>query len=273
MLTKFKYKEFNETLRILRAYLNLISFYKARYLPHNKNWEEYAFGLYSRGLISRPVPFSSGNKKVWVDFKFDFFESVFEIVTNNKLFQVELSGQDLFIFRTQTNGFLKRLKLPLIEENTKGETHANGVFQKDVLKIFHQVLTDALEALMKLKSKFLEETSSINFWPHHLDLSMLYFSGAILNGTDPADWSNSREQINFGFSAGDADSQVPYFYVTAFPFPEKALNEPLINKAYWHRKDWFGALLKYESGLNPSLILEFFETVFKIIKRAKSLEN
>jgi hypothetical protein len=80
--------------------------------------------------------------------------------------------------------------------------------------------------MQKFKGTLLHETSNVNFWPHHFDLAMLVFSGKLVDGKDSNDWSSSREQMNFGFSTGDDGIPEPYFYVTAYPFNEKLLNEP-----------------------------------------------
>jgi hypothetical protein len=61
---------------------------------------------------------------------------------------------------------------------------------------------------------------------------MLVFSGKLVDGKDSNDWSSSREQMNFGFSTGDDGIPEPYFYVTAYPFNQKLLNEPLPPAAF-----------------------------------------
>jgi len=269
----FKYEEYKETLFAIQGYTNLISHFKSQFLPHNKNWEEYAFKPYSKGVSDSLILFTAKNKGEWCDFNFDFIAGAFVVVTGEKSFRIELTGQSIAKFKKQTNRILKILNLPLI----KGEDEFQGIekekFKKEGLKNFHYILMNAWLALTKLKSKFLEETSSVNFWPHHFDLSMLYFTGKILKGKDPADWSNSREQINFGFSFGDDEITSSYFYVTAYPFPETILKNTLPDGAYWHTENWLGALLINNGEFNHSTILKFYENIFELINKAVRLEN
>ena len=100
---------------------------------------------------------------------------------------------------------------------------------------------------------------------------MLLFNGKLIEGMDSADWSNSREQMNFGFSSGDEGITEPYFYITAYPFDKKIVDTKLPAGAYWHSKGWNGAVLKYSSiaGFKKAdeILINFFNTVKEIALR------
>jgi hypothetical protein len=99
--------------------------------------------------------------------------------------------------------------------------------------------------LKQFRAGLRQETGPVQLWPHHFDLSMVWFSGRSVPGyTDPS-WAD--EQMAFGFSTGDESFADPYFYVTAYPWPERLLETPLVEGARWQLEGWRGALLPYEA--------------------------
>ena len=70
--------------------------------------------------------------------------------------------------------------------------------------------------------------------------------------------------MNFGFSPGDSGIPEPYFYITAYPLPDKLVGSPLQQGAYWHTEGWNGAVLLYKTlAASPhpeSLFLEYLRT-------------
>ena len=113
--------------------------------------------------------------------------------------------------------------------------------------------------LLKLRGSTLNETSNINFWPHHFDLALLLFSGKLIDGQDTNNWDYSREQMNFGLSSGDGGITEPYFYVTAYPFDEALLEIKLPEFAEWHTEGWNGLVVKLDRLVNQKeIILSLF---------------
>ena len=89
-------------------------------------------------------------------------------------------------------------------------------------------------SLATFRAGIREETSPIQVWPHHFDLSMIWLPGDKVPGEDPDDEESADRQMNFGFTYGDDAVPEPYLYVTAYPRPawlgERSLPEP----AEWH---------------------------------------
>jgi hypothetical protein len=77
-----------------------------------------------------------------------------------------------------------------------------------------------------------------------------------VSGVDPANEEYADEQMNFGFSTGDEGIPEPYFYTTAYPWPEAIVTAPLPPGAIWHTEGWKGALLKYDSLLESGSAAE-----------------
>ena len=58
-------------------------------------------------------------------------------------------------------------------------------------------------SLATFRAGIREETSPIQVWPHHFDLSMIWLPGDKVPGEDPDDEESADRQMNFGFTYGD----------------------------------------------------------------------
>ena len=104
-------------------------------------------------------------------------------------------------------------------------------------------------ALGYFRAGLAEETSPIQLWPHHFDLSMLWFSGDKIPGEDPDDEEASDKQINFGLSFGDDSIDEPYLYITAYPAVDGFKRSDLPGGARWHDDAFRGVALTYRDLL------------------------
>ena len=102
------------------------------------------------------------------------------------------------------------------------------------------------------RASIAEETSPVQLWPHHFDLALLYLPGEKIPGEDPANEELSDKQMNFGFAFGDASIPEPYFYVTAYPFPDGLTAAPLPDGAVWQKEGFSGAVLRYRTLLDEN---------------------
>ncbi|RMD51302.1 MAG: hypothetical protein D6830_00675, partial [Ignavibacteria bacterium] len=68
---------------------------------------------------------------------------------------------------------------------------------------------------------------------------------------------------------GDEGITEPYFYITAYPFPEDITNINLSGSAYWHTEGWNGAIYTYSDLLksedSQKELLKFFEEVLTFV--------
>lgn len=106
--------------------------------------------------------------------------------------------------------------------------------------------TSIAGAMGRLRAGIAEETSPIQVWPHHFDLSMVWLPGAKIPGQDPNDEEHSDKQMNFGFTLGDAGIPAPYFYITAYPEPGAFASLPLPTGTRWQTAGFSGAVLLYQ---------------------------
>ncbi|MFW2406025.1 MAG: DUF5996 family protein, partial [Gammaproteobacteria bacterium] len=102
-------------------------------------------------------------------------------------------------------------------------------------------------AMAEFRAGIREETSPLQLWPHHFDLSLLWLPGDKVPDQDPADEEYADRQMNFGFTFGDAGIPEPYFYVTAYPEPDGLPRVELPVGAAWHTEGFSGALLTYQT--------------------------
>ncbi|MGI9238468.1 MAG: DUF5996 family protein, partial [Woeseiaceae bacterium] len=112
-----------------------------------------------------------------------------------------------------------------------------------------QVLAAVNAAMTRFRAGIREETSPIQLWPHHFDLSMLWLPGEKIEGQDPDNEEYSDKQMNFGFTFGDEGIPEPYFYVTAYPLPDGFPSLDLPAGTEWRSDGFSGAVLLYKTLL------------------------
>ena len=107
-------------------------------------------------------------------------------------------------------------------------------------------------AMEEFRAGIHEETSPIQLWPHHFDLSMVWLPGEKIPGQDPLDEEYSDKQMNFGFTFGDGGIPEPYFYITAYPFPDAFPGLDLPAGTSWQSDSFSGAVLTYKTLLESN---------------------
>lgn len=118
-------------------------------------------------------------------------------------------------------------------------------YSAEQARLLAGVLGDVTAALRHLRTGIREETSPVQLWPHHFDISMLWLPGGKIAGEDPADEEAADQQMNFGFTFGDGGIPEPYFYITAYPLPEGLAETPLPAGTTWRSEPFSGAVLPY----------------------------
>lgn len=107
--------------------------------------------------------------------------------------------------------------------------------------------------LRPIKREFPQSTD-VRCWPHHFDIA----TQIILNDTGDPETSNS---IGAGMSPGDEFYDMPYFYLSPWPYPSRADLQPL-QVGSWHEKDWLGAVLTADNLLQAQDPLEQQKLVY-----------
>jgi len=121
-----------------------------------------------------------------------------------------------------------------------------GYSAEAAVQIAHTISAVAA-AMRSFRAGIREETSPIQLWPHHFDLSMLWLPGDKITGQDPANEEYADKQMNFGFTFGDEGIPEPYFYVTAYPEPDALPSYSLPAGTAWQTDGFSGAVLPYRN--------------------------
>ena len=124
--------------------------------------------------------------------------------------------------------------------------NAHPEYSAAVASELHRATSAVAAALEDFRAGIREETSPIQVWPHHFDLSMIWLPGPKVPGEDPADEENADKQMNFGFTFGDEGIPEPYLYVTAYPLPDALPQVSLPAGTTWRSEGFSGAVLLYK---------------------------
>lgn len=266
-------KSWKPTLDKIQAYAQLLSDIKSKFTPHQKNWEEFSLKVYAKGLTTTPIPVEIKDGVEALDLNLNFVEHKLKIFLGRERLSKDLDKHTIKSFSLELAKTLNEFGVSYELPPEKFEDESNHSYKLTNVETYWNILRQIYFIMLHFKGELLEETSNINFWPHHMDLALLVFSGRIIPGKDTSDWDNSREQMNFGFSPGDTGITEPYFYITAFPFPDGVLKKSLPGNSYWQHEGWKGAVMKYSSLIEDDFpgksLLGFFSFVKIVIDEAR----
>jgi Family of unknown function (DUF5996) len=225
----------------LHAYARLIGKYRAAAAPKQKHWWQV-------GLLPSLGGFDTGLLHIenWVmSIELNLLTlSVVLSFRNKSELKFPLTGQSNRSLYESIQAQMASFAIKNVDQGVLSDASYKGLNKQEVAK-FAQA-TNAINAAFEIfKGEQRRETGPIILWPHHFDLAMLWFSGRLVDGIDPADEENADEQVNFGFSVGDEANPEPYFYITAYPLPDGLETVQLPEGAYWHSQGWNGALMPY----------------------------
>ena len=125
-------------------------------------------------------------------------------------------------------------------------------FSTEYANLLGRISSDITASLLEFRSGIREETSPVQLWPHHFDLSMLWLPGDKMPDQDPDNEEYADKQMNFGFTFGDDGIPEPYFYVTAYPFPDGLSLVELPDGTHWQTEGFTGAVLTYQRLLDEA---------------------
>ncbi len=133
------------------------------------------------------------------------------------------------------------------KKDSNGNTTAHPGYSAEHAYTIARGLNSVSTAMEVFHAGIREETSPIQLWPHHFDLSLLWLPGDKIADQDPANEEYADKQMNFGFTLGDEGIPEPYFYITAYPLPETLPNTQLPIGTAWRSEGFSGAVLLYKS--------------------------
>lgn len=227
--------------------------------PQQKHFWHVSLRPSTTGLTTTPIRTVDG--KIY-ELEFSFPKHVLRIRTSEGSERdIPLRGQSIKAFRDELFMELDALGIKAHCDNKLYNDETPGEYDAAAVATFWQMLIEIATILREFRYSFIEETSPVQFWPHHFDMAVVWFSGRTVPDQDARDPENASEQMGFGFSTGDDAIPEPYFYATAYPAPDGWMDEPLPEGAAWYSETWAGAVLPYQKVVEAEngrlLVLDF----------------
>ena len=255
--------DWNPTRDTLHLYARIIGKIRGQYMPKSKHWWHITLSVTARGLTTTPFPIAGQNLELSLD------------LAAHQL-AIESSdgwGATLSLAGQTAAGLCLQIRATLAAAGIELDPDLLVVFggeeslpyDIEAIGRFRQAINWVDAAFKTFKGGLREESGPVQVFPHHMDVSMNWFSGRLVPGIDPADEESADEQMNFGFVTGDGSIADAYFYTTAYPVPRNWADLALPEGAYWHTEGWTGAILPYAavvaSGQPLDLVLEYLRSV------------
>lgn len=210
--------------------LTLSSLQRA-YVPKNPHDWQYGLEVNLRGLVTQSFTVTGEELRA----SLDLVKAKVRLGSSNWLL-TDYAPPEIF---NNIQAWLVSRGAQVAIELPKFETQA-WHFDPEVSEHYATALWWADKQFHKLKTSLSEGlTSPILLYPHHFDLSLVWFP------------HNDERQLALGFSTGDSVITEPYFYLTAYPEPKGFAKLILPGQAYWQSSGFSGAILPYD-GLSRS---------------------
>ena len=267
------HESIGDTRRALHAYAKILGAWLKAVRSRRKHWWHASLRPSLNGL-------STGVVRTTTDFELelDLLTSRLVARVNGKENRQDLTGQSAaslaaWLDDVLLDGGVDRKPAP--GDDVRTEQDYAG-YSRQGAAAMHGALASVARALEELRAGIREETSPIQVWPHHFDLSMIWLPGAKIPGQDPADEEYADKQMNFGFVFGDDSIREPYLYVTAYPLPETLPSVELPAGTAWQSEGFSGAALRYAdlvSNAEPDVYLSNLWTTLLDAAKPELAEN
>jgi hypothetical protein len=271
-MTRTKFPAIDEktiasTRDALHAYAQILGHCLKASRPKRKHWWHASLRPSLTGL-------ATGIIRADIDFELtlDLHSNLLRARTaSGDAYDESLKGQPVYQLADTVIDFListgaKRSLAADLQLDRDTVSHFEG-YSEEQAKLIGRVFGDVAAAMAKFRAEIVEESSPIQLWPHHFDMSLLWLPGEKIPGQDPSNEEYSDKQMNFGFALGDEAIAEPYFYVTAYPLPEQFAEIKLPPGVRWESTAFSGALLTYETLLQNSdpeaLLLDWWRLMLR----------
>lgn len=239
--------DWQPTRDTITTYAKMLGKIRQAFTPPQKHWWHISLRAAASGLTTTPIPVAGFTFEMLLDLT---AHKLVVSTSRGEQWHQPLRGQSAAVFSQSTLAALAQLGVEPEIDRDQFSDATPGNYDVGMVERYWHALSQ-IDALFKqFKSELRRESSPVQLWPHHFDLAVVWFSGRLVPGVDPADEEQADEQMNFGFATGDEGIPDPYFYVTAYPTPAGLLDTPLPEDATWHSDGFTGAVLMYETLLN-----------------------
>ncbi|RZV34571.1 MAG: hypothetical protein EX272_12485 [Chromatiales bacterium] len=248
--------EIGVTRDALHAYSKVLGDWLKTVRSKRKHWWHASLRLSVRGL-------TTGVVRAATDFEveLDLIASRLRVRTAPMNLDLELRGQPAADVASWLHDTLSDVGVDSGHAPTEPEEGSAGFpgYVPVQAQRLHEAFAAVAGELESFRAGIREETSPVQVWPHHFDLSMIWLPGPRIEGQDPANEEYADKQMNFGFVFGDDSIAVPYLYITAYPLPDVLPTIALPTGTAWKSDGFNGAVLLYDDLVakpDPSVYLQ-----------------
>lgn len=200
-------------------------------VPRQPNHLHLSLSVVPEGLSSGKLPNNSA-------LILDFGAAEIRYEAPETGFGLPLAGHTQSTLATTLFYRLANANLPItptetLDDQTPLEIDAQTA--SDYAKALYVVFT----AAARFRARLYGMMSPVVVWPHHFDLSFLWFA--------TKDDDEYKPHLNFGFAPFSPGIERPYLYAYVYPLPENVTGIPLPAPARWHTAGWTGALVEYDA--------------------------
>lgn len=257
---------FATTRDALHAYAKVLGAWASKCRTKRKHWWHASLRPSLDGL-------STGVIYAGIDFQIDLnlADSELRLTTaGGKQLTERLRGQPAAELALAIEAFLLAAGIDThdVPERVSEAAGPFNAYSPEQASLLGLVLNTVAANMQLFRAGIREETSPVQIWPHHFDLSMLWLPGDKIPDQDPADEENADKQMNFGFTFGDDGIPEPYFYGTAYPLPDALSAMDLPAGSEWRTDGFSGAVLLYRQLLSESDPAAYLQGLWKALLSA-----
>ena len=237
-----------ETRDTIHKYSQVLGEIRGSLAPRSKQWWHINLRPGITGCVTPPIATNQKTGPNSIQMGLDFNSHNVTLQTSaSEQIQFDMTSQSVAAFREQIVEHLKSIGVVITLADDVFSDRSPLYYDAKLVKLFWKASSQIALVFDEFKAGMRNETSPVNLWPHHFDMSLVWFSGRLVPGAEPADADYADEQLSFGFSTGDDGIPDPYFYFSAYPLPAGMEDISLPLGVKWETNAFTGALLMYES--------------------------
>ena len=270
-LTPLILNDWIATRDTLHHYSQMVGKLRERMSPPSPHWWHISLRVSEFGLTTTPIQKDKNSPGQTFEIIFDLVNHHLVIESNfREVKRIKLTGQSLCALCEETCSLLTDIGVVLPIEKELFDNGQSGIYDEEAASGFWYSIKEIDRIINIFRSELTGDTSPVQLWPHHFDMSMSWFSGRLIPGKDPKDLDSSKEQMSFGFSTGDDTIPDAYFYVLSHPVPEGLSTIEFTNDARWNSEGFQGGVMMYEAFNNSDNPEEKLLNFFRTFQRAGS---
>ena len=255
----------------LQKYSQMVGKLRELMSAPNPHWWHISLRVSEKGLTTTPIPKHKNSPGQTFEVIFDLVNHHLVIESNfREVKRIKLTGQSLSALCEETCSLLTDLGVAAPIEKELFNDGKSRVYDEEAATDYWYAIKEIDRVINVFRSELSGETSPVQLWPHHFDISMSWFSGRLVPGKDPEDVDSAKEQMMFGFSTGDETIPDAYFYVLPYPVHEELSKIELPADARWNTKGFQGGVMMYEAFNNAENPEEKLLNYFGAFQRASS---